>query len=231
MCSAFRKVRTSCRFLSSFTSFALSDYAGPVFWGKAATRITVKRRVVKLSLVTEAHGKRLVFVAFSRPCGSELPVLEASNTAVSMHSLYSIQYMVTSLLNFASAFPILPASRDEWFQPARNGAEPTRSTKQLLAPTTFNRFQVPGETMEDEFEIRLVGDSLVRGQLVEFSGHSSNSRRKRFFYSRLDDITAACEDVTSEADHNTLFIIHPDTNDVKTTRSEELLDKYRRMIK
>jgi len=127
----------------------------------------------------------------------------------------------------------LPASQDEGFQPVRNGARPTRSTKQLLAPTTFNRFQVLGETMEDEFETRLVGDSMVRGQLVEFCGRSSNSRRKRFCYSgaRLDDITAACEDVTSEADNNTLFIIHAGTNDVETTRSEELLEKYRRMIK
>jgi len=133
----------------------------------------------------------------------------------------------------ASQDETLPASQDEGFQLVRNGARPTRSTKQLLAPTTFNRFQVLGETMEDEFETRLVGDSMVRGQLVEFCGRSSNSRRKRFCYSgaRLDDITAACEDVTSEADHNTLFIIHAGTNDVETTRSEELLEKYRRMIK
>jgi len=126
----------------------------------------------------------------------------------------------------------LPASQDEGFQPVRNGARPTRATKQLLAPITFNRFQVLGETMEDEFETRLVGDSMVRGQLVEFCGRSSNSRRKRFCYpgARLDDITAACDDVTSEADQNTLFIIHAGTNDVETTRSEELLEKYRRMI-
>jgi len=321
MYSAFRKVRTSC-------------------WDKSARTIGVKRRVVKLSLVTEAHGKRLVFVAFSRPCGSELPVLKACNTAVLMHSLYSFQYMITYLLNFVSAFCILcpnfvnlhnfftmpsmlrkcddctgkfgpeyfrnspicrlcvnrkrlqevavvmqemyhdlekkfdtlqefvaanvgitppslverpptatvpthndsssaseddslSASQNEWIQPVTNGAKPTRSTKQLLARTTFNSFQVLGETMEDESETRLVEDSLVRGQLVEFCGPSSNSRRKCFCYSgvRLDDITAPCEDATSEADHNTLFIIHACTNDVKTTRSEEMLEKYRPMTK
>ena len=127
----------------------------------------------------------------------------------------------------------LPASQDEGFQRVRNGAKPTSSKKELLAPTTFNRFQVLGDTMEDDFETRLVGDSMLRGQLVEFCGRSSNSRRKRFCYpgARLDDITAVCEDVTSDADENTLFIIHAGTNYVQTTRSEELLEKYRRMIK
>ena len=73
---------------------------------------------------------------------------------------------------------------------------------------------------------------MVRGQLVEFCGRSSNSRRKRFCYpgARLDDVTAVCEEVTNEADQNTLFIVHAGTNDVQTTRSEELLEKYRRMI-
>ena len=87
--------------------------------------------------------------------------------------------------------------------------------------------------MEDEFETRLVGDSMVRGQLVEFSGRSSNSSRKRFCNpgSRLDDIAAMCEDVTREADHNSLFIIHLGTNDAKTTRSTEVLEKYHRMIR
>jgi len=73
---------------------------------------------------------------------------------------------------------------------------------------------------------------MVRGKLVEYCGRSSSSRRKRFCFSgaRLDDITAAFEDVTSDADHNVLFIIHAGTNDVKSTRSEELLEKYRLMI-
>ena len=125
-----------------------------------------------------------------------------------------------------------PASQEEDFQPVRNGAKPTRPKRKLQTPTTFNRFQVLGETMEDEFETRLVGDSMVRGQLVEFCGRSSNSRRKRFCYpgARLDDVTAVCEEVTNEADQNTLFIVHAGTNDVQTTRSEELLEKYRRMI-
>ena len=73
---------------------------------------------------------------------------------------------------------------------------------------------------------------MVRDQLVEFCGRSSNGRRKRFCYpgARLDDITAICDDVTREADCNTLYVLHVGTNDVKSTRSEELLEKYRRLI-
>ena len=125
-----------------------------------------------------------------------------------------------------------PASQEDDFQRVRNGAKPKRPAPKLQTPTTFNRFQVLGETMEDEFETRLVGDSMVRGQLVEFCGRSSNSRRKRFCYpgAKLDDITAACDDVTKDADRNTLLIVHAGTNDVQSTRSEELLEKYRRMI-
>ena len=148
----------------------------------------------------------------------------------------------------------LPASQDEGFQPVRNGARPKNSPRQLLTPTTFNRFQVladltesDSEThppaasnqsqvlanpIEDEFETRLVGDSMVRGQLVEFCGRSKNGRRRRYCYpgAGLSDITAVCDDVTKDADPNSLYIIHAGTNDVLRTRSEELLDKYRRLI-
>jgi len=59
MCPAFRKGRTSFWFLSFFASFALSDYAGPVLWDKTAGTKAVKRRVVKVSLVTEAQGNAI----------------------------------------------------------------------------------------------------------------------------------------------------------------------------
>ena len=51
-----------------------------------------KRRVVKVSLVTEVHSKAIGLFGFSRPCGSNLPVLEASNTTVSnFHASILIQ--------------------------------------------------------------------------------------------------------------------------------------------
>ena len=49
--------------------------------------------------------------------------------------------------------------------------------------------------------------------------------------SRLGDITAACDEATSMVDNNTVLIIHAGTNDVMNTRSEEGLDKYRKMIR
>ena len=125
-----------------------------------------------------------------------------------------------------------PKPHDSGFTTVRNGARPTQRTKEMLIPTTFNRFQVLGDSIEEDFETRLVGDSMIRGQLVEFCGRASNNKRKRFCFpgARLDDVTAACDDVTAGADNNTLYILHAGTNDVTSTRSEELLQKYRRMI-
>lgn len=126
-----------------------------------------------------------------------------------------------------------PASQDNEFQPVRNGAKPPRKVPELEDPITYNSFQVLAEIKEDEFETRLVGDSMIKGQLKEFCGRSSNGRRKRYSYSggTLDHMIDVCDLVTDKADDNTVVIIHAGTNDVHTTRSEELLEKYRRLIK
>ena len=83
-----------------------------------------------------------------------------------------------------------------------------------------------------------MGDSILRGQLIEFSGRAQFSgrapnNRKRYCIpgARLDDITDVCGEVTSDADDNTLFIIHAGTNDVSSTRPEELLEKYKKIIR
>ena len=39
---------------------------------------------------------------------------------------------------------------------------------------------------------------------------------------RLDDISAACDEATSDSDPDTLLIIHAGTNDVMDTRLEDL---------
>ncbi len=46
----------------------------------------------------------------------------------------------------------------------------------------------------------------------------------------VDAITAAHDDVMTGSDQNSLFVIHVGTNDVKANRSEELMEKYRRLI-
>ena len=47
----------------------------------------------------------------------------------------------------------------------------------------------------------------------------------------LDDISAACDEATNMADNNSVLIIHAGTNDVMNTRLQDLLKKYRKMIR
>ena len=116
------------------------------------------------------------------------------------------------------------------FTVVKNRFAPTNK-KNFLPISTYNRFKVLNEEEEDALETRLVGDSLVRTQLSEFVGRACASRR-RFCMpgARLDDITAACDEAASGAEDNALFVIHAGTNDVEFTRSEELMEKYKRMI-
>ncbi len=46
----------------------------------------------------------------------------------------------------------------------------------------------------------------------------------------IDDVTAVLEEIFHQATNDSLFVIHTGTNDIMTPRSEELLDKYRRLI-
>ena len=80
--------------------------------------------------------------------------------------------------------------------------------------------------------MRLVGDSIVRGQLSEFCGRNITTR-KRFCIpgARLEDIEAAAEVVTDQANTDTLYLVHAGTNDVQSARAEDILAKYRRVIR
>ncbi|MPC37262.1 hypothetical protein E2C01_030736 [Portunus trituberculatus] len=103
--------------------------------------------------------------------------------------------------------------------------------------TSYMPFIVPGEyfltdsrghfshSLVDESEVRLVGDSMLCDQLREFCGRFSNGRRKHFCFSGggLDD--------TSKYENTTLFVTQANTNDVYSCGYEELLAKYRRMIR
>ena len=150
----------------------------------------------------------------------------------------------TDVTNAAAAISLVPstaavdvqsrsAPEEAPFIPVRNGARPSYSRKFLPVPVlTSNRFQLFASEEDEPSEVRIVGDSIVREQLYEFCGRARKTR-KRFCMpgGRLDDITAACEEASRECDENTLFILHAGTNDVEYTRSEELLEKYREMIK
>ena len=57
-------------------------------------------------------------------------------------------------------------------------------------------------------------------------------RRRNFCYpgTGVDDITAAIDKVAAGTTNRFLFVFHAGTNDVCKTRSEEMLEKYRRLI-
>ena len=120
------------------------------------------------------------------------------------------------------------------FTQVRNGATPRRGRTHLPTTTCYNRFQILSDTGDDEDteEIRLVGDSLCRPLLTEFCGRAPRSRRRYCIPGGgVDDVIAAVDAVSSQAPENTTYVIHVGTNDVQRTRSEELLDKYRKMMR
>lgn len=119
------------------------------------------------------------------------------------------------------------------FQLVRNNVHPSTSTRKVIPTTCQNRFKILAIDEEEETEeVRLVGDSMVRGQLTEFCARAPRTR-KRFCIpgGGVDDIVAAVEEVSRLAPASTTYVIHVGSNDVQRTRSEELLCKYRRLIR
>ena len=73
---------------------------------------------------------------------------------------------------------------------------------------------------------------MVRGQLTEFCGRSADTRKRYCIPgARVDDVSAAIEVVSHGARPNSLYVLHVGTNDVQSTRAEELLAKYQRAIR
>lgn len=124
-----------------------------------------------------------------------------------------------------------PGSRDTHvFRLVRNNVRP--KIRRFMPTTCQNRFQILTDTSdEEEEEVRLVGDSIVGGQLEEFCARAPN-KRKRFCIrgGGVDDVIAAVDEVADQAPPNTMYVVHVGTNDVVRTRSEELIAKYKRLI-
>ena len=114
------------------------------------------------------------------------------------------------------------------FTRVRRGAKPVR---QVLQPTVCsNRFQILEEEDEPSTSF-LIGDSIIRQQLTEFCGRRKEKRRLFCVPGAgVDDITSLFDQVSEEATNESLFVLHTGTNDVRKTRSEELLDRYRKLI-
>ena len=127
--------------------------------------------------------------------------------------------------------PASPAPAPPAFVPVRRGAHPSRLRKPRLPIVTTNRFSIPGFEDPEEPEIRLVGDSIIRGQLEAFCGRNPR-RRRRYCYpgSRVEDVTNAISDFTGDAPDDCGYVVHVGTNNVLNYRSEELLQKYKQMV-
>ena len=98
--------------------------------------------------------------------------------------------------------------------------------------TLYNHFEVLCDYVNLNEDTRLIGDSLIRNMLDEFCSRAPRRRRRHCIPGgTLDDVTAACDDISRDTNENTLFLIHVGTNDVQRTRSEALLEKYRKLIR
>ena len=72
---------------------------------------------------------------------------------------------------------------------------------------------------------------MIRQQITEFCGRVKDKRRLFCLPGAgVDDVTDVLDQVSEEATADSLFVIHTGTNDVRNTRSEELMSKYRRLI-
>ena len=103
----------------------------------------------------------------------------------------------------------------------------------MIQPTIVcsNRFQVLAAEEDEPGHTVVVGDSIVRRQDTEFCGRMPHKRRLFCIPGAgIDDVVAAVDQVSTDTADNALFILHAGTNDIRTTRSEELLEKYRRLI-
>ena len=119
---------------------------------------------------------------------------------------------------------------DSGFTTVRDGAKRRPAPRALYPTHCYNRFAILEEEDEQQ-DTYLVGDSMIRDQVVEFCGRVPRRRRSYCFPgAKVDDITAVLDQVSAETANDSLYVIHTGTNDVTSTRSEELLDKYRRLI-
>ena len=166
-------------------------------------------------------------------------IMELTQTVVALKERLQNQECHGNGATSANTVPLPPATQssvsnvaprhgNEGFTQVRRGGKVVRP---IIQPTVCsNRFKILEE--EDEpASTFLVGDSMIRQQLTEFCGRVK--RRRRLFCmpgAGIDDITDMMDKVSEEATNESLFVIHAGTNDVHETRSEELLDKYRKLI-
>ena len=154
-------------------------------------------------------------------------------TAVPDASLTYATVTSTSVSTTHVSLPLPPAmeygSTSNTFIPVRNGFQV--KPKMIVPIKTQNSFSPLADLVDEPEDSIIVGDSTIRHQLEEFCGRAPK-RRKRYGYPgvKIDDIIKALEDITEKEKHDSLYIVHVGTNYGKNTNSEELLEKYKRLI-
>ena len=119
-------------------------------------------------------------------------------------------------------------STSNTFIPVRNGVQ--SKPKMTVPIKTQNSFSPFADLVDEPEDSIIVGDSMIRHQLEEFCGRAPKRRKRYYPRAKIDDITKALEEINGKEKHDSLYKVHVGTNDVKNTNSEELLEKYKRLI-
>jgi lysophospholipase L1-like esterase len=85
----------------------------------------------------------------------------------------------------------------------------------------------------DSGETRLVGDSIITGQLNHFCARDA-AKRRRFCYrgAKIETLIDSFDSLTDNDSHNTNYILHIGTNDIsnRECRTPELINKYKTLL-
>ena len=155
-------------------------------------------------------------IAADVPTTFDTAVPDASST----YDTVASASVSTSHVSLPSPPTLEYGSTSNTFIPVRNGVQV--KPKMIVPIETQNSFSPLADLVDEPEDSIIVGDSMIRHQLEEFC----------YCYpgAKIDDITKALEDITAKEKHDSLYIVHVGTNDVKNTNSEELLEKYKRLI-
>ena len=165
------------------------------------------------------------YIAADVPTTFDTAIPDASSTYATVASAS----VSTSHVSLPSPPTLEYGSTSNTFIPVRNDVQVR--PKMIVPIETQNSFSLLADLVDEPEDRIIVGDSMIRHQLEEFCGRAPK-RRKRYCYpgEKIVDITKALEDITAKEKHDSLYIVHVGTNDVKNTNSEELLEKYKRLI-
>ena len=119
---------------------------------------------------------------------------------------------------------------DQNFEVVTNGAR-VKSEMPIMPVMTQNSFGPLADLMDEPEDSIIVGDSIIRHQLEEFCGRAPKQRKRYCFPgAKIDRITNSIEEIVNKEKSDSVYIVHVGTNDIKTTNSEELMERYKRLI-